>query len=224
MADNDFLFTWKADKWPYEKLRALIDRFEEGSTVTEHWRCQAHRQIRQGARAYLYKQGSSPKGIFAIADVVSDPFERPKVEPGEARYAVELRFRVLLDPSKRFLVNEEQLAVLGASPNQLNTNGSGVAFSAKVARSIDEIAAQESTTSVAGSPAVTESPAAVASRHERLSEVYDRDQSLVLELRQKYQGKCQVCDSAPFKACSAISPKATTFNGYAAAAATAWTT
>lgn len=199
MGDKDFLFTWKADKWPHEKLRVLIDRFEAGEVVVEPWRCQAHRKVRQGARAYLYKQGSSSKGIFAIADVVGDPTERDAVEPGEGRYEVKLRFKVLLDPTKRFLATEDQLAVLGADPNQLNAQGSGIRLSAPIARAIDDIAARESTAIVAGSPVVTESPAVAAVRRERLSEAYDRDQSLVRELRRKYQGKCQICDSEPFK-------------------------
>lgn len=199
MDGQDFLFTWKPDKWPYEKLRALIDRFEAGGTAIESWRCQAHRQIRQGARAYLYKQGPSPKGIFAIADVVGDPTERDGVEPGEGRHEVSLRFTALVDPTKRFLATEDQLAVFGTDPNQLNTQASGITFSASVARAIDDIAAREDTVIVAGPSAVAESPAVAAVRRERLSEAYDRDQSLVRELRRRYQGKCQICDSAPFK-------------------------
>jgi predicted restriction endonuclease len=44
---NDFLFTWKPEHWPYEKLRNLIDRFEAGEQPQELWRCGAQRQFRE---------------------------------------------------------------------------------------------------------------------------------------------------------------------------------
>ena len=198
MDDKDFLFTWKADKWPYEKLRALIDRFEAGDVVIEPWRCQARRQVRQGARAYVYKQGPSPKGIFAIAEIVGDATETEDVKEGEGRYSVPLRFTTLLDPTKRFLATEDQLLVLGADPNQLRTQGSGITFTASVARAIDDIAAEEHAAVVGKSATDSEEPAVAAGRRERLFEVYDRDQAHVRELKQKYQGRCQICDSVPF--------------------------
>ena len=198
MADNDFLFTWKADKWPYEKLRALVDRFEANEIVIEPWRCQAHRLVRQGARAYVYKQGPAPRGIFALADIIGMARETEDVKEGEGRYSVPLRFTLLLDPTKRFLATEERLLALGADPNQLKTQGSGITFSASVARAIDELAAEEHAPGVAKASAAAENPAVAVARRERLTEAFDRDQAQVRKLKQIYQGHCQICGSAPF--------------------------
>src|SRR5437868_2241625 len=66
---NDYLFTWKQDKWPYEKLRALVDAFEAGKQVTEPWRCLAHNMVKQGDSAYVLKQGRGSRGIFGVGTI-----------------------------------------------------------------------------------------------------------------------------------------------------------
>jgi hypothetical protein len=195
---NDFLFTWKPDKWPYEKLRALIDAFEAGRVVVEPWSCQAHRQIGPGKRAYLFKQGAPPRGIFGIAEVVGSAEERDDTEPGEGGYMVPLRFEVLLDPTKHLLVPESDLLRLPAPDHRWRTQASGVRLEPDVARAIDAVAAREHS----GLARITfgeEGGALPLEKRERLVEVYERDQTLVDQLKRLYGGQCQICDSVPFK-------------------------
>ena len=198
MGSNDFLFTWKADNWPYENLKELVDKFEAGQVVTAPWRCAAHRMIREGDRAYLYKQGNSQGGIFAVAEVVGPAKERNDAGLGEGKYMVPLRFEVLLDPTKRLLVPLSDLLGRGAPDHRWNTQASGVQLKSEVARFIDAAVARER--SIAGSAlhAGGEEGSLSPTKSERLTEVYERDQTLVAELKALYKGFCQICDAAPF--------------------------
>jgi hypothetical protein len=196
LESNDFLFTWKPDKWPYEKLRALTDAMAAGQVVEEPWRCQAHRQIGMGKRAYLFKQGALPRGIFGIAEVVGPPEEHDAAEPGEGRYMVPLRFEILFDPTKRLLMTEEELLRLPAPHHRWRTQASGIRLEPEVARAIDAKAAKQGLVRFKDH----ESGDGIASpqKRERLIEVYDRDQTLAKELKRLYGGECQICGSAPF--------------------------
>lgn len=190
---NDFLFTWSTNNWPYEELRKLIDAFQAGHDVVEPWRCHAHKMVHRGARGYLYKQGDSPRGVFAVAKVDGPAEKRDDVQPGEEEYAVPLRFEILLDPMKRLLVSESDLSHLPAPAHRWHAIGSGVRLEAKVARAIDHIAAREQPRSH-GATDDESSP----EKRERLAEVYERDQALVDELKRLYKGQCQICSMVPF--------------------------
>ena len=198
MDTKDFLFTWKPDKWDYKNLKAMIDRFEAGETVIEPWRCQAHKQVRTDAKGYLYNQGRPPNGIFGIAQVIGLAKKRANVQEGEGEYEVPLRFELLLDPTKeRFLMTKEQIQVFSGGVN-LNTQSSGIGFPARLARAIDELADKDFH---GFRPAIRQESRAdplPPAKRERLSEVYDRDQSIVDELKRIYGGRCQICDSVPF--------------------------
>lgn len=195
--NEDFLFTWKPNKWPYENLKALIDRFEAGIVVNQNWRCRAIKRITPGSRAYLLRQGT-PRGIFGVATVIGFPQERPDAKPGESKYEVPLKFDVLVDPMKRFLIAEDELLRLPAPNDRWKSVASGMPLEAEAARIIDIAAARE-TASSSGPTLDLGSPEFTASlKTERLIEVYARNQSLVEELRLLYKGQCQICNSAPF--------------------------
>jgi 5-methylcytosine-specific restriction endonuclease McrA len=198
LESDDFLFTWKPDKWPYEKLRALTDAFAAGQVVEEPWRCQAHRQIGPGKRAYLFKQGAPPRGIFGIAEVVGPAEETDDAEPGEGRYMVPLQFKILFDPTKRLLVTEYDLLRLPAPHHRWRTQASGIRLEPKVARAIDAAAARMGLRPTGTSENDDGSDTGSPQKRERLVEAYDRDQTLANELKRLYGGQCQICGSVPF--------------------------
>jgi hypothetical protein len=198
METSDFLFTWKPEKWPYENLRALIDAFRAGQSVTERWRCSAHLQVGPGKRAYLFKQGAPPRGIFATAEIVGPAERNTDAEHGEARYVVPLHFEVLLDPTKRLLISEADLLRLPAPEHRWRTQASGVGLEPDVARAIDAVAARELRSLSLSSSARGSGTVATPEKVERLVEVYERDQVLVERLKRLYDGRCQICGSMPF--------------------------
>jgi putative restriction endonuclease len=134
---NDYLFTWKVDKWPYPKLRALIDDFDAGLEVTEAWRCAAHRQVKKGDVAYLFKQGDAPRGIFAVGTVSGPVVENEEASTGENRWQVPITFRAFVDPTQKLLVPEEKLLAMPAPEHRWRAHGSGIRLEPTVARAID---------------------------------------------------------------------------------------
>ena len=133
----DYLFTWKSDKWPYEKLRVLVDEFSAGKEVTEPWRVAAHKKIRPGDSAYIFKQGDQPRGIFAVGTITGTAIENSEAMPGESRWQVPITFRILVDPTQQLLVSEEQLLAMPAPDHRWRTQGSGVHLEYDAARAID---------------------------------------------------------------------------------------
>jgi hypothetical protein len=134
---NNYLFTWKADKWPYEKLRTLVDNFDAGLTVTEPWRCAAHRQVRSGDSAYFFKQGDEPRGIFAVGTISGSAIENTTASAGENRWQVPVTFRALVDPTKEILIREAQLLTMPAPPHRWRAQASGIQLESDAARAID---------------------------------------------------------------------------------------
>ena len=81
---SDYLFTWKPDKWPHEKLKKLVDAVQSGQSVVEPWRCQSYRSIKPKDRAYLSVQGRKPPGIFGVAQISGPAELNPDRHAGEA--------------------------------------------------------------------------------------------------------------------------------------------
>jgi hypothetical protein len=190
MAGNDFLFTWKPkDKWPPEYMQRLARKFKEDGPFVERWRRRSNRLVRNGDRAYVYKQGKSPNGIFAVGTVVGPASHREHTAPGESSYEVPIRFEVFVDPSDQFLVTKDDLLKRGVSPTKLRTQASGVQLGSPIAaRMTDNIAANGLRRNEGTAPAEERER-----RRETRLEAYFRDSARVRELRQRYDGRWQIC-------------------------------
>lgn len=134
---TDYLFTWKPGHWPYSELKRLVATFEAGDTAVEPWRCQAHRKIRIGDKAYMVKLGDSPRGIFGIGTITGAPYQNRKVSEGENPWLVPITFDALVDPTKSLLVPESNLRDIDVPKHRWHPQGSGVTLEAKAARTID---------------------------------------------------------------------------------------
>jgi len=200
----DFLFTWNPKiRFPYQELRKIVDRFDAGQPVVEGWQCAAHRMIRVGDRAYLFKQGKEPRGIFGVGRVDGPPQEIGAAAVGKRKaYEVPIKFEVLLDPTREMLITRDALLRLGVSVETLNHQASGFRFTpAAAARRVDEIAALRIDEMTATKPPVTKEAQPPKERERRLEmrlEAYRRDSKLVRDLKRLYDGRCQICAARPF--------------------------
>lgn len=96
--------------------------------------------IRVGDRAYLLKQGKEPRGIFGVGIVDGPPEERtPAIVGKRKNYAVQIKFEVLLDPTREMLITRDELLRLQAGPaDRWDTERSGVPLKPEAARVIEE--------------------------------------------------------------------------------------
>lgn len=96
--------------WPAQELTKLVGRFQaDPSRTTTLWRIASHQSARVGDRVYLFKQGTTPRGIFGVGEII----EAPRLQldladiDDEPRYRAKIRFDMLVDPSREFLVEFE---------------------------------------------------------------------------------------------------------------------
>lgn len=88
----------------------MVQRFEtDPANTTTLWRIASHQSARIGDRVYLFKQGTDPRGVFGVGEIIEAP--RLQADPtgidGEQRYRAKIRFEQLVDPSREFLIGFE---------------------------------------------------------------------------------------------------------------------
>ena len=94
--------------WRAEELTALVRRFERnGADATTLWRIASHQSAQVDDRVYLFKQGSDPKGIFGIGEIIEPP--KLQIDPADTdsspAYRAKIRLERLVDPNdEKFLI------------------------------------------------------------------------------------------------------------------------
>jgi len=119
------------------ELKKIIQEFRTApQNTTKPWRVSAHKKIKVGDYAYLYKQGSAPCGIFGVGTVCSDPLLNNEGNPDKKKfYSVDIKFSLLVDPSEAMLISKNDLKSF--VPDALfNTQSSGIEIEQPIA---DEI-------------------------------------------------------------------------------------
>ncbi|WP_205680513.1 HNH endonuclease [Bradyrhizobium sp. LVM 105] len=121
-------------------MSELVRRFESDSTNTKAlWRIASHQSAQIGDRVYLFKQGSDPRGVFGIGEII----ERPRLQIDSAdldevpRHRAMIRFDRLVDPSREFLIKLD--AIQDILPDTLvTTQSSGVGVPENVALELEK--------------------------------------------------------------------------------------
>ncbi|KJR97704.1 MAG: hypothetical protein VR65_21860 [Desulfobulbaceae bacterium BRH_c16a] len=108
-----WLLTWNPNNWEWENLASDRAVTHDGKTVTIRWNS-SNRKAAVGDKAYLARTGVAPKGIIAIGNIVTAPYEAPhwdeaKAEAGETRWYVDVAFSRIQDPLENdpYLTNED---------------------------------------------------------------------------------------------------------------------
>lgn len=100
-----FWFTWSPKGYPIEDLRRTVRAWERRKRYPIEWSAAAHRQMRTGDRAYLFKQGHGRRGIFGIGRLVGEPSPDASWRGnGRQTYYAPILFDHLVDPEKSFLI------------------------------------------------------------------------------------------------------------------------
>jgi putative restriction endonuclease len=116
---------------PAEDLSELVRRFEvDPASATTPWRIASYQTAQVGDRIYVFKQGSDPRGVFGVGEIIEPP-RLPQTNPTDIdegpRHRVKIRFDLLVDPSQEFLLDYE--TTQGIVPETLiaaRASGNGV--------------------------------------------------------------------------------------------------
>jgi putative restriction endonuclease len=126
--------------WPAEELSKLVRRFEAnpGGTTTL-WRIASHQAAQVGDRVYLFKQGSDPRGVFGAGEIIEAP--RLQMDPadidGEPRYRAKIRFFLLVDPRREFLIGYDIISII-VPETLIDAQASGITVSDEVAIELEK--------------------------------------------------------------------------------------
>jgi hypothetical protein len=131
-----FLLTWNPRVYTWEELPSDLRKLQRGKLVIR-WGCGRSKEIRDGSRLYLLRQGVEPRGLVARGHARGDWYEgesfRHKGVPG---HYVDLAVEML---SETPLLPREALSQGKLAGMYWNTMVSGVEIPAPVALELEKI-------------------------------------------------------------------------------------
>ena len=105
------MITWNPRVFAWRDLRRDVARVRRRGSLNTDWSCARSKQIRDGDRVFLLRQGVEPRGIVASGWATSDWYEGP----GWRRAGVpcnyfDLALDVLLDAEREPILPREALS------------------------------------------------------------------------------------------------------------------
>ena len=139
-----WLFTWNPKFWPWESLKQDRDATHAGKSVTHRWNC-AGRKIKEGDKAFLTRTGVPPKGIIAVGNILTAPYEAPhwnkeKAEKNETCWYVDVAFSRIQNPDQGDpFISSEDLGAIDMDNQQWSPMGSGIEIKPRPAGLLQKI-------------------------------------------------------------------------------------
>ena len=138
-----WLFTWNPNLWSWNSLSENMAKLRRGVPVIDRWGC-TNRQARPGDRAWLVRLGQAPKGIMAVGNVMSEPYEdthwnKEKAEEVETCWFVDIQFSQILDVYKDKFITEQDLNSITVDNQKWWPQSTGIEIKQKSAALIEQL-------------------------------------------------------------------------------------
>ena len=139
-----WLFSWNPSNWEWESIADDREATHEGRTVTHRCGC-ANKDASTGDKAFLVRTGEPPKGIIAIGNVVSDPYEAPhwdeaKAEQGKVYRYVDVAFSRIQDPLQNDpYITEADLERITVDKQEWSPQASGIEIKQRSAGILEKV-------------------------------------------------------------------------------------
>ncbi len=192
-----FLLTWKESGWPHSNILRMLREFERQGYVEEPWRLRAYRQAKPGDRVWVLKQGTGPKGIFGVGQIVSAP-RLGNSGSGKQQMMAPIRFSQFADPKKQLLIGDKEIHQI-LSETQIRAQASGYPLSNEQIQVLEQRLPSESGAAplilAADSDEQPFNPSNIADARERISRTIAqrRGQKAFRDLLiAAYEGKCAI--------------------------------
>jgi len=141
---DSWLFSWNPTKWPWGTLETDRQATHNGETVTLRWNC-SNTGIHVGDRAYLTRSGKEPRGIIAIGNVVTVPYQadhwdKPRSHEGKQIWYVDIAFSRIQDPDKGdSIVSLEELKKVATDDQSWSPQSSGIKIKPRVSGVLEKL-------------------------------------------------------------------------------------
>lgn len=139
-----WLFVWNPENWSWPTFSEDRAQTHRGQIVTERWACANH-TIAIGDKAYLRKSGNPPRGIIAVGNVVSEPYEdthwdEGQSEEGKSGWYVDIGFTRIQDPTQYNdpFVTDTDLSSIAVEQQQWAPQSSGIEIKPLSAIALDK--------------------------------------------------------------------------------------
>ena len=196
---DTILLAWNPDRFPWGDLRAELDKVKRDGRATDRWSVGNRRYLETGARFFLIRLGSEPRGLVGSGWTTSQPFDAPhwdiqKAEQGAVARYVDIFFDTLAESP---LITMEDLSNPPFSDMHWPTQMSGIEIPAHVAHNLETLWSERTGTDTSSGreelgaiPRLTEGHAdrVYVNRYERNS----RARALCLA---RYGLRCTACDA-----------------------------
>jgi 5-methylcytosine-specific restriction protein A len=112
---STYLLTWSPRRYEWQRLPYLVHLSEQGWPVLHEWNCQNSKEIRDGDRFFMLRQGPVPNGIMGSGFVISPkPYAGKNSGKGGTRRSkaalfVDVKFDVILDPDSDPILPKSRL-------------------------------------------------------------------------------------------------------------------
>ncbi len=125
--------------WPQEQMDALVKSFDaDRASATPLWRIASSKVASIGDRVYLFKQGSGPRGIFGVGELIESP--RSQTDPTDVDSGstdrAKIRLTHLVNPAQAFLLDYDEIADV-VPKSLVEAQQSGNRVPEEVARKLD---------------------------------------------------------------------------------------
>jgi 5-methylcytosine-specific restriction enzyme A len=136
---NTYLITWNPKLWPWVTLERDVAKLRKVGYLDDGWTC-VTTQIRPGDRVFLLRQGEEPRGILGSGHATSERYEGQHfVDPDKRAHYVNVRFDVVLNPSKEAILETRNLIAAGLASVNWKTRGSGIRIAAESASKLESL-------------------------------------------------------------------------------------
>ena len=135
------LLAWNPDRFPWGDLRDELEKVKRDGRVTDRWSVGNRKYLESGARFFLIRLGSEPRGLVGSGWTTSEPFDAPHwdlqmAEQGAVARYVDIYFDTLAESP---LITMSELISPPFDEMHWPTQMSGIEIPAHVAKKLEAL-------------------------------------------------------------------------------------
>lgn len=207
-----YLITWNPKRWEWTDIEAAQQHISQHGFTDDSWSCGHNKNIAEGDRLFLLRQGMEPRGIVASGWAISDVFEDTHFDLNADKstaFYIKLRFDVLLNPNSEAIYPRQKLEsgkFRSVSRMHWDSQASGVTIPSDVAAVLEKewanFLAEKNIAQGYGRPLVNFSPDEISNSENYYEgattsiqvNVYERNDKARLACIKHYGWSCYICD------------------------------